>query len=391
MNKNKATQKEKNPNFWNKKNISIGIILVVILLLVITLTSVFLFQINFGLILQLANTNVLSGKEGFLIGLIFMYLYQWIWHSFSIFYNAKKFNVKAKWYEWIIFGATIIFINGITPFALGSEPYKVYWLSRHGLSSNDSLLVVSSTSIYWTITQIIITWPSFIIVSTHYSDIVSQTKGIIAYWFSFGGMLLDILVFASIVTISYSSKFHLFCTKIYNKLLRKFNHSYKTEDELILQFREKAVFKKAWLQELKRWDCLIVQSIGTAGVALLQYSGIYFSIQLLGVDGIEQLSYSDMFNLSNVAVSGNNFIPIPGAEGSIQLILNIFIQAFASSVITNPNQTNIELNQAIFVWRSFAFYLPVLTGLLFLPYVLWYHIHNEKNNKYKTSNDKKIL
>ena len=252
-------------------------------------------------------------------------------------------------------------------------------------------MVVSSVSIYWTITQIIITWPSFIIISTHYSEIVSQSRGAIAYWFSFGGMLLDIIVFSSIITVSYSSKFHLFVTRAYNKILRKLKHTFKSDEELVFQFREKAIFKKAWIQEFKRWDCVIVQTIGVAAMSVLLYYAMYFSVQLLGVEGIDQLSVTDMFNVSNVAISGNNFIPIPGSEGSIQLILSIFIQAFASNVITNPDVTNRQLNQAIFVWRSFVFYLPVLTGLLFFPYVLWYHIHNEKSISSKKKEKNKSL
>ncbi|WP_027123679.1 lysylphosphatidylglycerol synthase transmembrane domain-containing protein [Mycoplasmoides pirum] len=383
VNSNLENVEKKSQSFWTKKNIIWGIIFVVILLLIIVFTSIYLFNIDFSQIVQLVNNNSLAGKEGFLIGLILAYIYQWFWNSFCIFYSARKHYVKAKWYEWIIFGATIIFINGITPFSLGSEPYKVYWLSRHGLTSKESLLIVSSISIYWTITQIVLTWPSFIIISTRYNEIISQPQGTLAYWFSFGGMILDIIVFSSLVTVSISSKFHLFLANQYNKILHKFKLPYSSKEELISEFREKAIFKKAYIAELKRWDCVLIQLIGTSCMALMQYFSVYFAIQLLNVKGISQLSVEDIFNVSNVAISGNNFIPIPGAEGSIQIILSIFIQAFAGPTIVIDQTTKEQLNQAIFVWRSFLFYLPVITGLLFLGYVLWYHIHDEKHGNWK--------
>ncbi len=145
-NKNVSGQRPK--SFWTKKNIVLGSVFAVVLLLIVVFASLFVFNIDFGEIARLSGQSQSGGKEGFLIGLIVAYVYQWFWNSFAIFYNARKYRVSAKWYEWIVFGAIILFINGITPFSLGSEPYKVYWLTRHGINNRDALLIVSSVSVY---------------------------------------------------------------------------------------------------------------------------------------------------------------------------------------------------------------------------------------------------
>ncbi len=195
--------------------------------------------------------------------------------------------------------------------------------------------------------------------------------------------MLDIMVFSTLMAVSFSSRFHLFIADKFNRILRKLKRSAQTREQLIEEFREKAIFKKAFIREFQRWDCIVVQLIGVSAIALLNYFSVYFAVQLLEVKDISQLSAADMFNVSNVAISGNNFIPIPGAEGTIQLILGIFIEAFAAASFTIDAQVKTELNQAIFVWRSFIFYLPVFVGFLFVPYSLWHHFRDEKSGKWK--------
>lgn len=371
---NKA-QKE----FLTKRNIAFGIVFVIVLILISVFTSIFFLGINFNTFSELSSSNSLdSQKIGFLFGLIIGFFYQWIWNSFYIFFNSRSFGVRANIFDWIVYGITNILINSITPFSLGSEPYKIYWLRRHGLSSRDALLVVSSTSVYFTATQIIVTWPSFIIVSTHYDVISSSSDGLIAYWFSFGGMMLDILVFSIFFSMSYSRHVHVLLGRIFNRFLKLIKKPYKTKEQLIEEFQTNASFKKAYIQEMKKWKHVIVQAVGTCGLALFQYFSVYFSIQLLQTPVAYCYGVDVVFNIANVAVSANNFIPIPGGEGTIQFVLQKFFLAWDPNNLTPESQ---DLNKAIFVWRCFQFYLPVVVGLLFFPYVLINHIKKEKKLK----------
>lgn len=377
----KSVEQQESPKFLTKKKIIFGIIFIVILILVSTFTSIFFLGIDFNTITELGQKS-LQGREWYLVGLIAVFIYYVLWSSYYLLINARAYNVKAKWWEWILFGISTIFINGITPFAVGSEPYKIYWLTRHGLNSKDTLVVISSTSINWTFTQILITWPSFIIVSTHYNELANSSSGfgLIAYWFSFGGMMMDIITMTIILTMSYSSRFHVFVVSLYNQILKKFKRNYKTKEEIINEFRNELIFKKQYIREMKKIHVVIFQVVGTTLIALTHYFAVYFAIQLLNVPGAAQMSFSDIFNISNVAISGNNFVPIPGAEGSMQLILSEFIAAFAgtnSSIQLDKH----ELNQAIFVWRSFLFYLPVILGLIAFPIVIWQNVQIEKRHQ----------
>ncbi|WP_027119808.1 lysylphosphatidylglycerol synthase transmembrane domain-containing protein [[Mycoplasma] testudinis] len=361
--------------FFSKKNMAFLAVFFIVVVLVGVFTSVFFLGINFDTVDQLAKRALSPDKVPFLIGLIISMLFYWFWNSFGIWFNSRAYHIKANFWEWFVFGITNVFVTSITPFSLGTEPYRIYWLTRHGLSNRDALLVVSSTSVYWTLVQIIVTWPSFIIVSLHYQEIVLFEGGLVAYWFSFLGMMMDIAVFVIFFSISYSRHVHVFLGQIFNKILKLLKKPYKTKDQLYEEYRLKSSFKKAYIAEMKRWKHVIVQLVGVTILAIINYFSVYFSIQLLDTVIAKDYDVQTIFNISNVAISANNFVPIPGGEGTIQIVLQRFILAWdgGSTGNVDPDAFLGQLNTAIFVWRAFNFYLPTVLGLLFFPIILYKH------------------
>ena len=63
---------------------------------------------------------------------------------------------------------------------------------------------------------------------------------------------------------------------------------------------------------------------------VLLYSSMYFSFVLSGA--LENISFSDCFNYTNIAVTANNWIPIPGAEGTLQILIITFINGINTNV-----------------------------------------------------------
>lgn len=376
---------------FSKRNIAFLIIFFIVVIVVGVLTSIFFLGINFQTISKLQQQPLSLEKSPFLIGLIFSMLYYWMWNIITIWFNSRAYGVKASFWDWLIFGITSVFITGITPFSLGNEPYRIYWLTRHGLTSRNALLVVSSTSVYWTLVQIIVTWPSFIIVSTHYQQIASSQQGIIAYWFSLIGMLMDIAVFLIFFTVSYSRRVHVFLGRILNKILKLLKRPYKTVEQLYDEYQTQASFKTAYIAEMKRWKHVVFQLIGVTGLAIINYFSVYFAIQLLNTPIIGIYDVQTIFNIANVAISANNFVPIPGGEGTIQIVLREFLLAWNSGLdlsTIDRDQLKTGINTSIFVWRAFNFYLLTTLGLLFFPIVLYQHFMHVKNKNINSQNVK---
>lgn len=80
-----------------------------------------------------------------------------------------------------MFGLITILLNGITPFYLGSEPYKFYWLKKNGLKNRDCLVIISITTFFWNLLDIIITIPSFAYLSSFYKQMIQNSDFINVY------------------------------------------------------------------------------------------------------------------------------------------------------------------------------------------------------------------
>lgn len=371
MNDNKLNNSKN--NFLSKRNVLMISFFAIILIIISVCVSIFFLGIKFDTIANISNKPFNEEKGLWLFLILLCMLYIIFWNSFYLYRYSKRYNINAKFYEWIIYGLVSIFFNSVTPFSIGSEPYRVYWLNKHGLTGRQSLLVISSTTIFWSAAQILITWPSFIYVSTKYSLISQTTDGLIAYWFTFGGMLIDLFVFILILSISISRRCHVFLNHIFNQILKKLKKPYKTKVEIIEEYKIKATFRKEYLQEMKKWNNLILQMVGTILYSLAYYFAVYFSFRLVDLN---EFSFSNIYHITNVAWTANNFIPIPGGEGTVQIILQKFLVAFENKPVNIDN-----VNGAIFVWRSFTFYIPTLVGLVLLPYVVVDYMKAKKKEK----------
>lgn len=365
--------------FFTKKNTLIAIGSFCLLVLIIGLFAGYVLDIDFTQLKNVAN-QPLTGREGYLVGLVLMCIYQWFWYCTNIVIAAKPYGLKAKFHDILIMGLVCTLMVAISPFSLLSEPYKVYWLSRRGLSAREALLTVSSTVIFWTLTQIVITWPSFIILSTKYAGptgIASTTQGLTAYWFSFVGMMTDISIVVLLFATSFSSRFHVAISVLIARIRKRFKRPYKTKEQIVAQFRAEAWFKNEYIKRMKDWKHVVPQAIGWALISLTGYFAVDFAIRLMQVKPYQDLPFTDVFNVANVAISGNNFLPIPGSEGTMQLFIRYFIDAINGTKDLSA-ENNKALDTAIFVWRAFYFYLLVFMGLLCLPYEIWQSIRFEK-------------
>ncbi|WP_027119619.1 lysylphosphatidylglycerol synthase transmembrane domain-containing protein [[Mycoplasma] testudinis] len=378
--------------FFSKKNLIFLLIFLIVVILIGVFTSVFFLGIDFNTLDTLAQRTLAPDKVPFLIGLIIMFLYYWFWNSFTVWLNARHFNIKANFWDWMVFGITNVFIAGISPLQLGSDPYRFYWLTRHGLKVKEALVVATATALYTPMMSVIVTWPSFIIVSTKYGEITSSAQGLTAYWFGFVGLMLYMVVFLVLFLLSYSCWFHVLVGRIWNWVLKILKKPYKTKSQIIEEYHVNASFQRSYLKLLKNWKNFLIQISGVTIWFLFRAFSVYFVLQLLNTTVISNYNPSAIYNITIVAIAANNFVPIPGGEGTMQIVLQRFITAFdsnfsAAGSVSDSAILN-QLNVAIFVWRSFLYYLPTVVGAFFFPIILYKHYRYKDHWREKISNKK---
>lgn len=371
--------------FFTKKRIIIFSISTALLIAFIALTVVYLFDINFNAIGQLISESYNNNNLFFLwfFMLLTFPIFFILWRIYIYWYKLKKDGIRIKWYDWLCFSCMGAFLNAITPFAIGNEPYTIFWLRSHGVSVKRAAVIVASTGIFGSFIQVLITWPSFFIISASYSADLG-TEYLTAYWFGFTGLTLDLLALVFYWLLSYSRKAHVICNRIWHFIRRKFKMSYKTVDEIKHEFFVQASFKKEFMAELKDVKFSIILVVGNLVWNLLFYVALIFSFLLLN-PGLE-LNYFDIFNYTNVAITANNFIPIPGGEGTIQFtIRNFMLQDIGNNVLSD-SQWKVFIDNSVFIWRLFTSYVLSFLGLTCFPIsvkMFWkiYKKPKQKNKK----------
>lgn len=358
-------------NIFTKRNIIIVFVFFAILILLSVFTSLFLLNIDFSYIGKLVSDNKLSGINIlYLIVLIFSTIYFILWNAWSVHIKLRHFKIKIKWWEWLLYSLFSMFLKGVTPISLGVESYKLYWLYSKGLKPKQVFVISSTSSFYYPLLQILLSLPSFGIISADYQYITSTTNGLIAYWFSFAGILVDIIIVSIFFTVSFSTKIQFFLVLIWNKILKLLKQKYKTNQQVKEEIIDKAIFKEIYLKEIKKISDNLYLIIGFTIYLLLEFFDMYFVFQIIGIG--EYGSFSDIYNYTTISVVANNFIPIPGGEGTIQYILSNFF-----STINEYKLDQKKIDTAVFIWRSFDFYLPTIVGLFSVPFVLYLHFHKK--------------
>ncbi len=381
--KNQAQQQAS--KFFTKKKIIIFSVSLVVFVAFVVLTSKFLFDINFGTIGNLITNSYQVNRLFFLwFFLLFIFpIFTSVFRIFIYWYKLRKKQIFVEWYNWLIFCFITFFIGAITPFSMGSEPYIIYWLKKRGLTLRESTAIVASFTAVYPFVQVLITWPSFFIICNDYVAHLNNSAWITSFWIVFAGLMCDLFVTIFWIVTSTSKNIHYWFNLAINKVKKILRLKYKSNEELKDEFKNKGVFRKLFFEQLKDWKFTTCLVLGSIIWNVLYYCSLIFAFNLM--EGNFSFNPGDLFNYANVATTANNFIPIPGAEGSLQAILILFIQNSTKGI--NHDELKIVTNNSVFIWRTFTFYLTAIAGILALVALILKEFYKFIVNKMKTKNN----
>ncbi len=413
----KRTQIEQ-PNkekFFTKKKIILFSIAVPIFILIIYLTYTFLLDINFKNIGTLLSSSYETSPTFFawVFLLILFPIYNCLFRVIPYWYKLRKRKIFVEWYNWILFCFITFFIAGITPFSMGYEPFIIYWLKKRGLDIKEATAIVATFTVINPYIQIIITWPSFFVLCKDYHNFVNNMEWLISFWAIFVALLFDICATIFWTLVSNSKNFHYLLNLVFNWLKKLIHLNYKTKEQIKFEFKEKAIFKKIFKAEMSDYKYIALIVMGSLIWNIFYYCTLIVAFKLLAPNS--NFNFGDLFNYVNVASTANNYVPIPGAEGTLQLVLSVLIKNSSNNILLdNKQQLTLVVNNSIFIWRVFTFYSTTIIGLIALvlmvlktfykftvirmkhkkgitSYTHTFIIRNLNNDLYKTLNSIKLL
>lgn len=352
----------KTNSFFNTKKIIGFIIWSMILIVLISVALRFVVNIKFR-DLSFALSSSLKQNS------------YWLWFSFSFaifnfcftiftrfivyWVKIREYKIKIKWYEWVEFLVVSLFIQTITPFSFGSEPYAIWWLKNRNLPIRYSAIIISLNTILWSFGQFLVTWPSFIYFSVVNSRIILSGKISFVYWLIFIGLIVDVAMMLFIFALSYSRHMHIFTSRIFNAIKRVLKMNYLTNSEITTKYFDQAQFKIEFKKELLKLNNLFILCLNILYAIFSYFAFVFFNI--LFNENYLSGDWVQIFNIVNIATTANNFVPIPSTEGTLQFSINELINFCHTANLINK----IAVRNSLFLWRFFGPYLWLILGVLF--------------------------
>lgn len=281
----------------------------------------------------------------FALGLLGLYI---ILNPVSLHILSMKSKQKIKFGDNFMVGSIEFFFNGITPFAVGGQPFQVLSYKQLGVPVSKSTGLIMLNYVVYQMSLCILCLLSLV----YYKDF-ADIPGINIMLTI--GFVINFLVLAIFILLGTSKFARNIMVKIVNgilsfKIFRKFEKSKDAFKKYCddAQFVFKEIFSQIWYFII----CIIIKVITL---------GIYFVIPLcllksLGVEiGIESWFY--VICMTTFSIAMTCFIPTPGAAGGIEFA---FITIFAAI----PGVTSLISTSGVLLWRFITYYCLMLISFI---------------------------
>ncbi len=325
-----------------------GKISLIVLFIAMALVLYFTLKDDFsGVIWELRNVNILI----FIFTLIIL-LISFVFKSLSLKKFICEYNYDytlKKAYELTLIGQ---FLNGITPFQSGGQPFQVYLLRKEKVRISDATNAMIKDFLSYQIALIIVGIVA-ILLSFKINVLTSNVylNGLI-----FLGFIINLTVLIFLLLFSLTKKLgykiahgiiHFFFRfKIVKKVLKDEN---KIDDGL-KHFYETGL-------ELRKSKTIIFKCIALNIVYLvLTYIIPFVIFRSLGYNDVDII---ESFVSVSFVMLISNFIPIPGATGGIEYSFLKFFGVFAEGAL---------LSGAMLLWRFITYVLPMIIGFIILMF-----------------------
>ena len=297
-----------------------------------------------GVLNILSKTNIII----FIIT-IFLFLFSLLFKSLSLklFLNEyyKDYSLKSA------FSLNLIgqFLNGITPFQSGGQPFEIYLLKKEGKRITDCTNAMLKDHLSYQIALIIMASISVFIncITKIYNDRGLNILVMI-------GFTINIIVLISLIFVITSKKTG---TKVINKILDfifgfRFSKKFKINKEKINESLEH--FYQTGKELRKNKTSLFIAIFYNMINLFILYVIPFLIFKSLKVNNITFLS--SVVATSFVMLIGN-FIPIPGATGGIEYGFYRFFSYYVSGAV---------LSGGLLLWRFVTYAFGLIAGFITL-------------------------
>lgn len=317
-----------------------------LLILALSLVLYFTLKDNFSSIMhELSKVNILIFALAIFVFILSLMIKS---VSLQIFIKEHKKNYSFK----SAFCLTLIgqFLNGITPFSTGGQPFQVYLLKKDGHRISDSTSAMVKDSIAYQVALLIMGIFSItlnLVLKT--IPVNSSLTPLIII-----GFLINIMVLLFLFMIIRMRKTTL---SLINKLLFILNKIRKKNTDQLKKRIEKGLdnFYNCYAELRKNKKQFIITVLTNVINLTLLYMIPYIIFKSLNTNTFDIMR---SIMLTSFVMLMGNFVPIPGATGGIEYGFIKFFGIF---------NTNISvISGAMLLWRFVTYFFGMLMGFIML-------------------------
>lgn len=325
-----------------KKKIS-SVFNIILLIAVTGIVLYFSLKDNFELIIhEIFTMNPLW----FLVGVLLLFASFYL-RSVSLHILIKKFTNQYHFLKSFKLTLTTQFLNGVTPFATGGQPFQVYILKKDGIRLGDGTNIIMQNFIVYQIALVLLGVLAILYNSVFH---IFKESGILRDLTTLG-FIINTLVTVGLFVIAFAKKFNRFIIQKTVSLLYRM-HIIKNKETVmdklsdsIDNFHEGA---KLLMKDKKSFIYnIFLNFLSLVCLYLIPLAVVYGMGVTDAFTGVESVVASAYVMLIGA------FVPIPGGTGGLEYSYMAFYGNFLKGSV---------LNASMIIWRFLTYYLGMIIG-----------------------------
>lgn len=296
----------------------------------------------------IVNIILNINKIWFLISFLLLFGYYFL-KSFVMKNFASEFNSQFSFKNAMQLTIETNFFHAITPFAVGGQPYEIYYLTKHKINFIDASNISIECFIVYQIALVFLG-----IISIICNQIFNVLDSSILNKFLTLGFLINFLVIVVLFWLTLSKKTDKNIIYKITDLLGKIKiikEPVKIKEKVnkyLIKFNNGS---KLLLKDKKKFFHMIFLQLFSLICLYLIPLSLFYGINEFHING-----FICILTMSYVMLIGS-FVPIPGGTGGLEYGFIVFFGNFIKGG---------KLNAIMLLWRFITYYFGMILGAIVL-------------------------
>lgn len=315
----------------------------VVLLLVTVIVLFLCLKDNYHAII---NTLISMDIKWLIVGFICILMY-WFLKTLPLYYFTKSHKKNFTYKSAVILLLRTQFVNAITPFATGGQPYQVYYLNKEGIRSSTSTSIILENFIVY---QIALVFLGIIAMVCNFFFQIFPHNDLLTHLITLGFIINTLVIVVSFIVAfgkNISKKILHFGITVLSKLKIVKDKEKKLEkwNESITNFHKSA---KVLMEDKKLFFSMII--VNLVALSILYMIPVFV---LYAAGSFDKVNVGIAIIASAYVMLIGSFVPIPGGTGGLEYGFMRFYGFFIHGSL---------LSATMLIWRFITYYFGLIVG-----------------------------